>query len=188
MTISLIAALDRNRVIGRDNKLPWHLPNDLKHFQELTYGKPVIMGRKTYESIGRPLPDRTNIIVTHDPDYRADGCIVVHSPADALQSAGSAPEIMVVGGEAIFREFLPLADRMYLTYIDASVGGDTYFPEFPKDEWREISREEHPADKENEYAYTFVTLVPRKDHTWNIMAQQRVHKTSTYLSHKQAWK
>ncbi len=158
MIISLIAAMDRRRVIGRGNALPWTMPADLKHFRELTRGKPVIMGRKTFESIGRPLPDRINIVITRDPAYRADGCIVAHSPAAAVAAAGDTPEIMVIGGEHIFREFLPLAQKMYLTLIDADIGGDTFFPEWNPDQWRETSREEHPADKNNPYPYIFIML------------------------------
>ena len=158
MTISLIAALDRNRVIGKDNTLPWHLPNDLKHFRDLTQGKPVIMGRKTYESIGRPLPDRINIIITRDPQYTAAGCVITHSVEDALLAAGDAKEIMVAGGAEIFRLFLPLVHRLYLTYIDAVVPGDAYFPTIAPAQWREVEREDHPADTTHQYSYSFVTL------------------------------
>lgn len=158
MIISLIAGMDRKRVIGKNNALPWHVPADLKRFKKLTLGKPVIMGRKTFASIGKLLPDRANIVMTHNPNYRAPGCTIAHSPEEALSAAGNASEIMVIGGAEIFREFLPRANRMYLTLIDADVNGDTYFPEYTTEEWKEISREAHPADKENKYPYTFVVL------------------------------
>ena len=155
MIISLIAALGKNRVIGSDNSIPWKLPADMKRFRELTTGKPVIMGRKTFESIGRPLPNRTNIIITTDKNYKADGCIVVHSVDEALKSAKGS-EIMVIGGAQIYKLFLPKANRMYLTFIDKEFEGDAYFPEYDKNEWKEVSREEH-AD-ENGLKYSFVNF------------------------------
>ena len=158
MTVSLIAAMARNRVIGRNNALPWSMPADLTHFRALTRGKPVIMGRKTFESIGHPLQNRKNIIITHDPQYRVEGCAVVHSPAAALAAAGNADEIMIIGGEKIFREFMPRAQKMYLTMIDADIDGDTQFPKWNPDEWQETSREPHAADEKNPHSYTFLTL------------------------------
>ena len=158
MLISLIAAMDRDRVIGNKNQLPWHLPADLAHFKKLTRGKPVVMGRKTYESIGKPLPDRVNIILTRDKGFQVDGCVVVHTIDEARVAAGDADEIMVIGGEKIFEQFLPIAGRMYLTFVDAEVAGDVKFPEWNKDEWREAAREEHPADEKNKYSCAFVTL------------------------------
>lgn len=158
MIISLIAAMDRNRVIGRDNALPWSMPADLKHFRDLTRGKPVIMGRKTFESIGRPLPDRLNIIMTHNLDYHPAGCITAPGPDEALEKAGNVPEVMVIGGEGIFRQFLARADKMYLTLIDAEIPGDTIFPEWNPAQWRETMREAHPADESNPHPYTFITL------------------------------
>ena len=158
MTISLIAAMDRKRVIGKDNALPWSMPADLKHFRDLTRAHPVIMGRKTYESIGRPLPDRKNIILTRDPEWHAEHCMTAHTTAEAVAAAGDAPEIMVIGGEQVFRMFLPTAQKMYLTLIDADFDGDATFPEWDPDEWRETAREAHPADAENPHPYTFLTL------------------------------
>ena len=158
MIISFVAAMGKNRVIGKNGKLPWHLPKDLKHFHDMTLGKPVIMGRKTYESIGKPLPDRTNIIITRDQSYKAEGCIVVHTIDEALKAAGNAEEVMVIGGSQIYKEFLPRANRMYLTFIDEEFQGDTYFPEYNIEEWKEISYEEHERDAENKYDFRFVVL------------------------------
>ena len=155
MIISLIAAIGKNNVIGVDNKLPWKLSADLKRFKAITSGKPVIMGRKTFESIGRPLPNRKNIIITGDKNYNADGCVVVHSSEEALNSAKGSEEIMIIGGEQIFREFLPKANRMYLTIIDKDFEGDAYFPKYNEDEWQEVSREENNDGGMN---YSFVNL------------------------------
>jgi dihydrofolate reductase len=162
MIISLIAAVARNRVIGKRGSLPWYLPADLKHFQEVTKGKSIIMGRKTYESIGKPLPDRRNIVLTRDRFYKQGGCIVVHSLADALEAAGRSDEVMVIGGEEIYHEFLPFADRMYLTLIDAGFLGDAFFPEFDKSEWEEKSRQDFQPDEENPLPYSFVVLERRE--------------------------
>ncbi|MBI3027215.1 type 3 dihydrofolate reductase [Candidatus Woesearchaeota archaeon] len=155
MIISLIAAMGKNNVIGKDNSLPWKLPADMKRFKELTTGKPVIMGRKTFESIGKPLPNRKNIVITRDKDYRAKGCIVVHSADSALKAATKAEEVMVIGGEQIFKEFLPKANKMYLTFIYKDFDGDAYFPEYDKSEWKEIKREEY---KNENYKFVFVIL------------------------------
>ena len=158
MTISFVVAMGRNKVIGRNNSLPWNMPADMKHFKKLTLGKPIIMGRKTYETIGKPLPNRKNIIITRDQDYKAEGCIVAHSIEESLQSAENAEEVMVIGGAQIYKEFLPKANRIYLTIIDHDFEGDTHFPEYNEEEWQEIEREEHKADEENKYDYVFVTL------------------------------
>lgn len=166
MIISLIAAMGRNRVIGANSALPWSMPADMAHFRALTRGKPVIMGRKTFESIGRPLPDRTNIIITRDPAYHAEGCVIVHDADAALaaaRAAARADEIMILGGAEIFILFLPRADRMYLTLIDANFEGDVRFPEFPKNDWRETSRAEHTPDAANPHPYTFITF-EKKSH------------------------
>lgn len=158
-TISLVAAMDKNRVIGnKDNTLPWHLPADLKRFKSITLGKPIIMGRKTFESIGKPLPERTNIIITRNEKYEAPGCIVVHSPDEAIKAAGDAPEIMVIGGAEIFAQFMPMAKRVYFTFVDGKFDGNVYFPGWNPKEWRETFREAHDADERNPYAYTFVTM------------------------------
>ena len=155
MIISLIAAIGKNNVIGVDNKLPWKLSADLKRFRTITSGKPVIMGRKTFESIGGPLPNRKNIIITRDKNYKADGCVVVHSAEEALHAAGENGEVMIIGGAEIYRQLLPKADKMYLTVIDGEFDGDAYFPEYSKDEWKEISIEEH---EDGGLRYSFVDL------------------------------
>ncbi len=156
--ISIIAALAENRVIGVNNTLPWRLPNDLKHFRRLTTGHAIVMGRKNYESIGKPLPERTNIVVTRNRDYRVDGCLIAHSLDEALRLAGGDPEIFVIGGAEIYREALPRADRLYLTQVHAVVEGDTFFPEIDLKDWKEIAREQHAADEKHAYAYSFVVL------------------------------
>jgi len=156
--ISLIAALAENRVIGAHNTLPWRLPNDLKHFRRLTTGHAVVMGRKNHESIGKPLPERTNIVVTRNRDYRAAGCLIAHSVDEALRLAKNDPEIFVIGGADIFRETLARAGRLYLTEVHATVPGDVYFPAFDRSAWREIQRERHEPDERHAYAYSFVLL------------------------------
>ncbi len=138
--ISLIVAHDKNRVIGLNNKLPWHLPGDLKYFKEMTMDKPIIMGRKTFESIGKPLPGRRNIVVTRNTGYRANDIETATSLEDALKIAGDVPEIMIIGGEQIFKESMAIADRLYVTEIDHEFQGDTYFPEYAN--WRQVSCEE----------------------------------------------
>jgi dihydrofolate reductase len=158
MRISLIVAMAENRVIGRHNQLPWRIPEDLKHFKALTMGKPIIMGRKTYESIGRPLPGRDNIVITGDTSYRAEGCQVVHSLEEALRSAGGAEEAMIIGGATLYRQTLRDADRLYLTLVKAQPEGDTWFPKIEPQEWRETRRETHKADESNEYDFDFVVL------------------------------
>jgi dihydrofolate reductase len=156
MIISLIAALGNNNVIGKSNSLPWHLPADLKHFKDNTSGKPVIMGKATYESIGKPLPNRTNIILSNDPNFEIPGATVVHSIEDSIRAAGNAPEVMIVGGASIYRQFLPLADRLYITRIYHDFEGDAYFPDFDLKEWKETERTDHKADDKNPYDYSFL--------------------------------
>ncbi len=155
--LALIVAMARNRVIGRDNHLPWRLPADLQFFKRTTLGKPVIMGRKTWESIGRPLPQRTNIVMTTRSDYRATGCCVTHSLEEAL-AAAPAEEIMVIGGASVFAQTLQRADRIYLTLVDADIAGDTWFPDLNPAEWREIERVHHPADDRHAYPFCFILL------------------------------
>lgn len=159
--LSLIVAVGEHHEIGKNGKMPWHLPADLKHFKALTLGKPVIMGRKTFAAIAKPLPQRRNIVVTRQHDYHAAGCEVAHSLADALVLASGEPEIMVIGGAEIYREALPRAQRIYLTRVHARFEADTFFPAFDPDEWRETVREDHAADERNHFAYSFVTLVRR---------------------------
>ena len=138
--ISLIVAHDKNRVIGYNNAMPWHLPGDLQYFKAVTMGKPIIMGRKTFESIGRPLPGRRNIVITRNSDYRAQGIETVSSLQEALRLVGDEPEIMVIGGEQIFTQCLPIADRLYVTLINHEFEGDTYFPQY--DGWKMVSAQE----------------------------------------------
>lgn len=152
--ISLIVAYDENRVMGYNNKMPWHLPGDLAYFKKTTMGKPMIMGRKTFESIGKALPGRTNIVVTRDPNYQAEGIVVVHSFDDALEMAKKEEkEIMVIGGEQIFRLALPIADVLYVTKIQHNFQGDTFFPEFSI-EWKKVSEsEEHETQDGIKFSY-----------------------------------
>ena len=150
--------MSRNRVIGRNNTLPWRMPADLQHFRHLTTGHHIIMGRKNHEDIGKPLPGRTNIVLTQQTGYAAPGCLVVHSLQEALMAAKADNEVFVIGGAMIYSQTLDLADRLYITEIDADVDGDTLFPEFDRSSWTETSREEHPADEKNPYAYRFITL------------------------------
>jgi dihydrofolate reductase len=156
--ISLIAALAENGVIGRDQRLPWHLPADLRRFKQLTMNKPILMGRSTWESLPRLLPGRIHIVITENRAYRADGCILAESPEAAIAAAGDAPEIMVVGGAAIYRLMLPIARRMYLTLVHAEPEGDTFFPEWDPGQWRETSREDFPPDERHPYPYSFLVL------------------------------
>lgn len=156
--ISLIVAASENNVIGVQGELPWRLSGDLKRFKALTMGKPIVMGRKTYESIGRPLPGRQNIVVSRQADFEADGCDVVLSIDAAIAAAGDADEIMIIGGSHIYQEFLPRAGRIYLTRVQANVAGDVYLPELAADEWREVAREEHAADDANDYDVVFTIL------------------------------
>lgn len=156
--ISIIAAVAENRAIGIHNRLPWHLPADLKYFRNKTLGHHVIMGRKNYQSIGKPLPQRTNIVVTRDPGFDAPGCVVVNSIGAALAAADGDPEVFIIGGAGIYAQSLPFADRLYLTLVHHSFEGDTYFPEFEWAQWKEISKEFHEPDERNPYPYTFVVL------------------------------
>ncbi|HUN00287.1 MAG: dihydrofolate reductase [Halothiobacillus sp. 20-53-49] len=158
MKIGLVAALSRNQVIGRDNALPWHLPADLKRFKAITLGKPIIMGRKTYDSIGRPLPGRHNIVITRNPEFTADGVTVVESLDAALDAANHAPEVMVIGGANIYYQFLPRADWLYLTVVHTQIDdGDAFFPAYNRREWRLTREETHPADEQNPYPHSFMT-------------------------------
>ena len=156
--LSIIAALSENRVIGRDNQLPWRIPADLAHFKRLTMGKPIIMGRRTWESLPGLLPHRTHIVVTRDRGYVAEGGLVAHSTQQAFSFAGDVEEMMVVGGANLYAQALPLASRMYLTFVHDYFDGDTAFPDYEESEWRETSRERHAADERNPHDYSFVTL------------------------------
>ena len=156
--LALVAAVADNGVIGRDNRLPWHLPADLAHFKRLTLGKPILMGRRTWESLPGPLPHRRNIVLTRDPAYRAEGCTVVHSLDEAIAVAGLVAELLIVGGAALYAETLPWAGRLYLTLVHARVEGDTRFPSWNPAEWIATSRSEHPPDGRNPMPMTFLTL------------------------------
>ncbi|SHL04441.1 dihydrofolate reductase [Hymenobacter psychrotolerans] len=157
--LAFVVAIAENNVIGNDNQLLWHLPDDLKHFKRLTQGHPVVMGRRTYESIGRPLPNRTNIVVTRQADWQADGCEVAYSVPDALEQATQLDaEVFVIGGAEIYRQALPAADIIYLTEVHHAFEGDVVFPELNNTEWREESRERHEPDEKHAYAFSFVTL------------------------------
>ena len=163
MKISIIAAMAKDRVIGIKNTLPWKLPADMKWFRQHTLGKPVVMGRKTYESFGaRPLPDRLNIVVTRDPNYDAGEATVATSINDAIQKAGDVDEIMIIGGASFYEQTLPIADRMYLTEVDADIEGDAWFPDYPSDHWQKVDTQSHPADDKNVYAMTFNTYEKRQ--------------------------
>ncbi len=158
MIISLIVAMDRRGVIGADGALPWRLSDDLKRFKAITMGKPLIMGRKTHESIGRPLPERRNIILTRQQEYTAEGCIVCDNAEEALAACAGYEEVMVMGGATLYELFLPRAGRIYLTRVQAEVDGDTWFPPFDESAWNVVERRDYPADANNEYACSFQVL------------------------------
>lgn len=164
MKIALVAAMAANRVIGKDGDMPWHLPAELQHFKRITLGKPVVMGRATYESIGRPLPGRTNIVLSRQfqqPHTDAQGVIWVSSPAQAITAAGDTEMLMVIGGGRIYAEFLPLADMLYLTQINLVTEGDTFFPDYQAQaNWQRIESQTHPADANN--PHEFVTEIYRR--------------------------
>lgn len=161
MRVNLVVAVARNGVIGREGGLPWDLPADLKHFRAITLGHPIIMGRVTHASIGRPLPGRRNIVVTTHPQAIHQACEVAESLEEALSMAGAAEEVMIIGGRALYAAALPLASRLFLTEVDADVSGDVRFPEYPRSEWLEISRETHLPDHENPLPFSFVILERR---------------------------
>ncbi|WP_100331346.1 dihydrofolate reductase [Bacillus xiapuensis] len=152
--ISFIWAMDKNGLIGSNNRLPWRLPEDLKFFKETTLGHPIVMGRKTYESIGKPLPGRENIILTRDPSYQAEGCTVIHSADELMAKAENGGEWFVTGGAEIFKQLLPFADRLYVTVIEEEFEGDTYFPdEINWKEWTAVSVKQGPKNEKNPYDY-----------------------------------
>jgi dihydrofolate reductase len=159
MIVSQIVAVGREDEIGKAGKMPWHLPADLKHFKRNTLGKPVLMGRKTLEAIGRPLPERRNLVLTRDAAFHAPGCETVTSLEAAAQAVAGVPELMVIGGGEIYRLTWERTDRIYLTRIQAGVeGADTFFPKLSPKEWREVSREEHRADEKNPFDYAFLVF------------------------------
>lgn len=162
MKIALIVAASQNNVIGLDNQLPWHLPEDLQYFKSVTMGKPILMGRKTYDSIGRPLPGRTNIVMTRDANWTADGVEVVNDLDSAIAAskkacaAAGSDELMIIGGEQIYRKFLPVASKLYLTKVEAEIEGDAYFPAIDSTQWQQVA--EKIPEKVGNYSYRFVVL------------------------------
>ena len=158
MKISIIVAASTNNVIGVQGGLPWKLPEDLRRFRDLTMGKPVIMGRKTYESIGKPLSGRTNIVLSANPDYRAPGCEVATRIDQALSFAGDADEVMVIGGAYVYESFLPMTECIYLTRVRAVIDGDTWFPELDPDEWTVRSKQEFSVDENRDYGFSFQVI------------------------------
>lgn len=149
----------RNRIIGRDNSLPWHLPADLQHFKQLTIGKPIVMGRKTWESLPGVLPDRRHIVVTRQLNYQAESADTSPGLQQAIELAGDVDEVMIVGGAALYKTALPIADQLYITLVDADIEGDAVFPEFDLSLWREVSRDHFPPDDNNRYGMEFVQLI-----------------------------
>ncbi len=158
MLISIIAAMDRNNLIGNNNKLPWHLPADFAHFKSVTMGKPIIMGRKTYESIGKPLPGRRNIVLSRNKNAHIEGVTCVESFEDAVAAVTDEEEIMVIGGSSIYEMLLPEVDRLYITYVDAAFEGDAWFPKIDETKWVETDSVVRDADEKNSYSCRFVTF------------------------------
>lgn len=156
MNLAIIVATDEQGLIGKDNDLPWRLSADLQHFKRVTMDKPIIMGRRTHESIGRPLPGRQNIVITGREDFEAAGCDVVHSLDEALALCRDQEEVMIMGGASLYQQTLPLADKLYLTLVHTRLDGDTWFPDWSADDWKCISREDHQADEKNDYDYSFM--------------------------------
>ncbi|MDX5444151.1 MAG: dihydrofolate reductase [Hymenobacteraceae bacterium] len=157
--IAIVVATAENNAIGKNNELLWHLPADLKHFKQLTTGHPIIMGRKTFESIGKPLPNRTSIIVTRQADYKQENCVVVQDVKSALEKAQKLDEqVFIIGGGEIYKEMLPFTDTIYLTKVHDTFDADTFFPELNPDNWQETEREDFKPDEKNKYAYSFITL------------------------------
>ncbi len=159
MKIAMIAAMTKNRTIGFENDMPWHLPDDLKFFKSVTTGKPVIMGRRTFESIGnRPLPNRQNLVISRQADYKPEGVEVFNSVDAALSNLSNVEEVFIMGGGQLYNMMLPEADKLYLTLINATINGDTYFPDWTKLAWNELERVHHPKDERHAYEFDFVTL------------------------------
>jgi len=158
MIISIIVAMDSNCAIGIDNRIPWHLSADLQNFKKITMGKPILMGRKTFESIGRPLPGRENIVITRNSEYRPSGCSVYHSIEAALIDCRQAEELVVIGGVSFYRAMLPIAHRIFMTRIHKEFAADTFFPEFDRTAWREVQRLDINDDASVEFAYSFIVL------------------------------
>ncbi|MDT8453500.1 MAG: type 3 dihydrofolate reductase [Gammaproteobacteria bacterium] len=157
MIVSIIAAMDKNRLIGRDNDLPWRLPSDLAHFKRVTMNKPILMGRKTYDSIGRPLPGRKNIVLTRDENLKIEGVTVVNSLDEVMSAVRDADELMVIGGSEVYERVLPRTQRMYLSFIDGEFEGDAWFPEFDEHDWEVVESRDQPADEKGAPGCRFVT-------------------------------
>ncbi len=157
--VSIIVAMAKNRVIGKENDMPWHLPADLQHFRKITSEKPIIMGRKTYESIGRPLPKRHNIIISNNRDYKQEGCDVVGSLEEAVKVAGDVEELFIIGGGFLYNQTINSADKLYLTFIDLEVEGDTFFPEYEHLNIKKVFSEHHEKDEKNPYNYEFTEFL-----------------------------
>lgn len=158
--IAIVVAVADNHVIGKDNQLIWHLPADLRHFKQKTMGHPMIMGRKTFESIGKPLPGRTTIIVTRQENFQAEGCLVAHSVQEAIDLGRELDkeQVSIVGGAEIYKQAMPFVDTLYLTRVHHTFDGDTYFPELQEKEWEQVSMERHEPDEKNRYSYSFIEL------------------------------
>lgn len=156
--LSIITAMDNNRLIGKNNALPWHLPEDLAFFKKTTLGKPIIMGRKTFESIGRTLPGRTNIIISRNPDYSVEGCVCLASIESVLEYCSNEEEIMLIGGASLYEQWLPYADQMYITLINAEFEGDAWFPDYQPNLWQTVWSESHKQQNEPHLAFKFIKL------------------------------
>jgi len=162
MRLSIVVAMDGNRLIGKDSGLPWHLPADLAFFKKLTTGNTILMGRKTFYSIGRPLPNRRNIVITRNADIEITGCEVVNSIEEALSLAQGETEVMVIGGAKLYQQILPIVDRLYITQIEGEFDGDTYFPSYSEAEWSKISLDSREPDENNHHKCHFITLDRRR--------------------------
>ncbi|UCZ52556.1 dihydrofolate reductase [Bacillus shivajii] len=160
--ISMIAAMGENRAIGKDGDMPWHLPNDLKYFKAVTSGHPVLMGRKTFESIGRPLPKRRNLVLTRSTDFHVDDVEVIHAFEDVKPLVDEAEEFFVIGGATIYEQLMPIADRLYITWIHETFEADTFFPKIDESIWKVVSSQEGTIDEKNKFAHTFVVYERRK--------------------------
>ena len=158
MSLSIVVAMDENRLIGKDNKLPWHLPADLAYFKKITTGKSIVMGRKTYDSIGRPLPNRRNIVISRNSKTLITGCEVLTSIDEVLSTTKDEDEVMIIGGASLCEQLLPQVSRLYITKIEGKFDGDVYFPEYDESDWRQVSCESHLPDTSNQHPYDFLVL------------------------------
>jgi len=156
--ISIIAAMAKRKVLGKDNKMPWHLPAELQYFKKITLGKPIIMGRKTFESIGKPLPGRENIVVTRQKDFIAAGVTIKHDLESAIAHVSHVDEVMIIGGANIYQQAINFADRMYLTLIDLECEGDAFFPNWNEHDWQVVSKAKHLADEKNNHSFETIVL------------------------------